>query len=101
MALMEEVIRPRDEAQRAAIRPFLEATDARNREIVGEANDNLRGALEALREELAPYLDEEQLARLSDVGRFPPPPIGGPSPGRRGGPPVGPPPGGVPPPGRP
>lgn len=99
VALMEEVIRPRDEAQRAEIRPLLEATDQRNREIVDGANDSLRVAMESLREDLADYLDEDQMARLAEVGRLPPPPIGGPAPAGRQGGRAGAPPPGAPPPG--
>ncbi|MBV9109096.1 MAG: hypothetical protein JO306_06805, partial [Gemmatimonadetes bacterium] len=51
---VEDVIRPRDDAQRRAIRPYLEATDRRNREIIRTADDQLRGELDSLRVRLAP-----------------------------------------------
>ena len=98
---MEEVIRPRDDAQRALIRPAIEETDARNQEIVRAANAALRARLDTLRARLAPHLDADQRARLDrfarmapPLGHRPPPPGGG-RPG--GGPPPGAPPGGPPP----
>jgi uncharacterized membrane protein len=106
---VEEVIRPRDEAQRAAIRPVLEATAARNQRIVRAAHQQLRAELDSMRARLAPRLDADQRMRLDDFARMPPP-FGGPPPpggGRPGGPPPprdgppgeGPPPGAGPPPG--
>ncbi|HEX8695722.1 MAG TPA: hypothetical protein VF746_25125 [Longimicrobium sp.] len=85
VAHLEEVIRPRDEAQRRAIRPHLEATARRNHEIVQGAHGRLRAELDSLRARLAPLLDEAQRERLAEFGRPP----------ERGG---GPPPGGLPPP---
>src|SRR5215211_3032702 len=51
---MMEVIRPRDEAQRNAILPLLQATDERNRQIIRAANTQLRAALDSMRTQLAP-----------------------------------------------
>lgn len=85
---MEEILRPRDAAQREAIRPYLEATDARNRAIHEGAADALRGELDSLQRALAPLLDAEQRDRLARFARRPPPRDGGPP----DGPPEGPPP---------
>lgn len=113
---MLRVIRPRDDAQRDAILPAIQATDRRNQQIVRSAREQMRAALDSMRAQLAPRLDAEQRARLDDFARMaPPPPIGGRpggpgmpgggGPGMRGGPPGegwGPPPGegGRPPPPR-
>lgn len=80
VAHMEEVIHPRDAAQRDAIRPYLEATARRNDTIMRTAQDQLRQVL-------APHLDPDQRARLEREGRLPDPfPPGG---GRGGPPPDG------------
>jgi hypothetical protein len=99
---MEEVIAPRDAAQRDAIRPFLEATARRNDTIIRAAHEQLRNALDSLRVHLAPMLNADQQARLEREGRLPdpfpprrdgpppeagrgnPPPRDGPPPPRRG-----------------
>jgi uncharacterized membrane protein len=73
VAHLEAVIEPRDEAQRAAIRPILEATGAGNREIIGSANTELRAALDSMRTLLAPLLDEAQRRRLERMGQLPDP----------------------------
>jgi len=97
---MERVLEPRDETQRAALRPFLEAADLRNREIIRQAEEEMRVALRTMNERVDSLLDADQRARLGDVvERFrplsPPPgrgaPGGGPSPGRGGGLPGAPP----------
>jgi hypothetical protein len=92
---VEEVVRPRDEAQRAALRPLIEATARRNQQIIRGANVRLRAELDSLRARLAPRLDAAQRDRLD---RFLPPPFGPPPP-----PPGGPAPRGddPPPPGEP
>ena len=107
-AHMEEIIRPRDEAQRAALRPALDATARRNGEIIRAAHVQLRAELDSMRARVAPLLDDAQRARLDDFARLPPdpfrpPPRGGRPPGERppGGPPPGSPPPGGPPPGGP
>ncbi|MES2305839.1 MAG: hypothetical protein V4558_10030 [Gemmatimonadota bacterium] len=86
VAHMEEVLQPRDSAQRAAIRPFLVATDARNRLISESAAGSMRAAMDSLQSALAPLLDPAQRDRLAEAARRPPPPRGG------EGPPRGPPP---------
>lgn len=91
---MEEVIRPRDAAQRAAIRPVIEATAARNQLIIRAAHQQLRAELDSMRARLAPGLDANQRMRLDNFARMPPP-FGGPPP-----PPGGGRPGDRPPPGR-
>jgi hypothetical protein len=85
---VERLIDPRDEAQREAIRPILEAADARNREIVDANRDAMERALEEMKAALAPLLDERQRDRLEEFGARPgdpfgPPPGEGPSRGRR------------------
>jgi hypothetical protein len=99
---VEEVIRPRDQAQRAAIRPVIQATAERNQRIIRGANLRLRAELDSMRARLAPHLDAGQRMRLDGFARRPPP--FGPPPPRGGRPPPpgeGPPPGGGPPPGEP
>ena len=101
VAHMEDVIRPRDSAQHAAILPHLEATGHLNDSIIRGANDHLRAALDSMRARLAPLLDADQKRRLDEVGRLPapfgPPGRGGPPPGGMGPPPDAPPGGGPPP----
>jgi len=46
---MESIIALRDDAQRTVIRPYFEATDARNRAIIAGAQDDLESALEDMR----------------------------------------------------
>jgi len=87
---MMDVIRPKDEAQRSAILPVVQATGARNEAIMRSAHTQLRAALDSMRMRLAPRLDAEQRARLEEFARMPPPPgMPGPhhgGPGMRGGP---------------
>jgi uncharacterized membrane protein len=83
---MERMLRPRDDAQREAMRTIIAAADARNREILDETRDAMRQALVQMRAELEPLLDPEQLERLdrfieSSRGEPFPPPPGGPPPG--------------------
>jgi hypothetical protein len=94
---MMNVIRPRDEAQRSAILPVVQATGTRNEAIMRTAHTQLRAALDSMRTRLAPRLDAEQRARLEEFARMVPPPgprgphHGGPgdhgAPGMHGGPP--------------
>jgi len=93
---VEEVVRPRDQAQRAALRPVIEATARRNQQIVRGANARLRAELDSMRARLAPRLDAAQRERLD---RFLPPPFGPPPPGHPRPGDARPPPGGPPPPG--
>lgn len=98
VAHLEEVIRPRDGAQRDAIHPLLEATAAANDRVIRDANDRLRARMDSLRAALAPLLDADQRERLDREMRglgpgFRP----GPPPPRPGPPPDRPPPPGVPP----
>jgi hypothetical protein len=92
VAEMEQLIRPRDSAQREQIRPLLIAADNRNRAIVDGARGSMRSAMDSLIVNLAPVLDNEQEERLMDFAhrgpRRPPPGLGG----------EGPPPPGMPPP---
>ncbi len=82
---LERIIGPRDEQQRQAIRPILEAAAERNHEIDRGSRDQLRAALYAMIAELSEHLDDEQLQRLEGFARRPPPrgPPGGPPPPRR------------------
>lgn len=96
VAHMEEVIGPRDSAQRAGVDRILAATAARNDTIVQGANEQLRAALDSMKTRLSPLLDANQRARLDEAARFAPPlrvgadGRGGPPPGgRRGGGPGG------------
>ena len=79
---MERIIDPRDEQQRQAIRPILEATAERNHDIDRESRQQLRAALYAMIASLSEHLDDDQRRRLEDFARRPP----------RRGPPGGPPP---------
>src|SRR5215207_6674870 len=63
---MERVIQPRDSTQAAQLRPFLEATDRRNRQIVDGARLSMRSELDSMRARLTGILDADQLSRLSD-----------------------------------
>ncbi len=80
---IQRMIQPRDDAQRATLRPIIEATATRNRQVMDDFNDQMRAALAELVAELEPHLDEEQMARLQRFADRPPPP-GGPE--GRGGP---------------
>jgi hypothetical protein len=95
---MEEVIRPRDAAQRDALRPIIQRTAERNRAIIDAANRQLHAELDSMRARLAPHLDARQRARLDDFARRPPPAFR-PNAPRGPGAPGGPPSGGGPPPG--
>ena len=102
---MERVIEPTDEAQRAVLIPLLEAADARNRQIIRDAESEIAAALQAFADEVGGTLTDAQRERLArEVARARPlgpppsgplPPDGGPPPsaGPAGGPP-GPVPGG-------
>lgn len=100
---LERVIGPRDDAQRQAIRPILEATGQRNDAIIRAAHADLKTQLDSMRARLDPMLDAAQRERLDHMGRLPnpfPPPGGagrGPPPGDRPPSGAGPPPGGPPP----
>lgn len=80
---IQRMIGPRDEAQRAELRPIIEATAERNGQIMNDFNDQMRAALAELMVELEPHLDDEQMARLRRFAHRPPPPGGREGPGRR------------------
>ena len=96
-AHMEEVIAPRDSAQRIAVQAVIARTAARNRLLIAQLNHTLRTSVDSMRVELAPVLDEEQRERLERaVARLPA--VRGPGgAGPRGQPGDGPPRDGVPP----
>ena len=101
---MERVIQPRDAAQRDSLRPYLEATDQRNREIVEGARGAMRAEIDSLRSRVDKLLDDKQKARLADFAQRGPQQGPGrpgqrPFVGRGGPPPDGPPPEGAGPPG--
>jgi len=99
VAHFEQVIEPRDSAQRARIDSLLTFTAARNDTILLEANTQLRRALDSMRAHLNPLLSAEQRARLDKAASLAPPlraggqgrgdrpPGDGPPPDRNGGPP--------------
>ena len=100
VAHMEEVIEPRDPAQRAKVEPILTFTAARNDTILQQANSQLHDALDAMRARLDPLLDAAQRDRLERATKLAPPlRAGGEGRGDRG-PPAGPPPDGRGPPPR-
>ncbi len=82
---MERIIEPRDEQQRQAIRPILEATADRNHQIDRGSRDQLRAALYAMIADLGEHLDDGQRQRLEEFARRPPRrgPPGGQPPKRR------------------
>ena len=98
---MEGIIQPRDPAQRAAIRPYLDATARRKGDILRDAHRGQRLVLLQMSEDLAPLLDADQERRLNEMyirpntaprrhppplprhGPHPPPHHGTPPPGRR------------------
>ena len=93
VAHMERVIEPRDEEQRAAVRPYLEATDADNRAAISRAEEQMRNGLLEMSRQLEGILDEAQSARLASAIARSRPLSPGPDNGRRRGPPgAGPPP---------
>ncbi len=91
---MMDIIQPTEE-QRGLILPAIRATDERNRTVMDGANEELRAAVTALKESLAPHLSDAQIRRLDTFARRPPPGMPG---AGRGGPDRGRPP--PPPPGR-
>ena len=69
---MEEVIAPRDSAQRVAVRGVIDRTAARNRSLIEQLNRTLRTSVDSMRIELAPVLSEDQRQRLERaVARLP------------------------------
>lgn len=78
--------------QQEAVRPFLLATDQRNREIIDGAEEDMRGALRQLSVDIAEFLDDDQREQLNRAVESSRPlrPAGPPGPGgqgRRGPPP--------------
>jgi len=73
VAHMEEVIQPRDSAQREKLEPILAATAARNDTILRGTNEQLRAALDSMRAKLAPVLDAPQRERLDQAAKLAPP----------------------------
>lgn len=69
VAHLEQEIQPNDPAQRAAIRPILEATDLRNRAAVDASRKAMRDNLDSMQVALSPLLDPEQRERLADLVR--------------------------------
>jgi hypothetical protein len=61
---MEEVIAPRDSAQRVVVRGVIDRTAARNRSLIEQLNRTLRASVDSMRGELAPLLSEDQRQRL-------------------------------------
>ena len=90
VAEMERLIVPHDSVQRNQLRPYFEATDRRNREIVDGARGEMRAELDSLRARIAPFIDKDQADRLEgfarrgprDDRRHGPPGLGGPPPPR-------------------
>jgi hypothetical protein len=85
VAHLEDVIAPRDEAQRAEVHRLLEETARGNDRIIRDANETLRVRMDSLRASLDPLLDGDQRGRLDRELRglrspFGPPPRGGPPP---------------------
>ena len=71
-AHMEDVIAPRDSAQRGVVRGVIDRTAARNRTLIEQLNRTLRASVDSMRVELAPVLSEDQRQRLERaVARLP------------------------------
>ena len=66
---MERTIQPRDAAQRAEIRPVLEATDRRNRDVVDASRRAMRENLDSMMAGLSPVLEPSQRERLAELIR--------------------------------
>lgn len=64
---MEEVIAPRDSAQRTAVQVIIERTASRNRVLIEQLNRTLRASMDSMRVELAPLLSEDQRERLEQA----------------------------------
>lgn len=62
---MERFLAPRDEAQRAALRPYLLAADTANTKYVSTARDSMSAVMRRMRDAMAPVLDADQRQRLS------------------------------------
>ena len=77
VAEMEQLIHPRDAAQRDNLRPLLEEQDRRNRAIVDGARASMRADMDSFIVKISPILDADQLSRLKDFAqrgpRRPPP----------------------------
>ena len=67
----EQIIQPRDSAQRALLRPLLEAADARNRRAVDGARRAMRAGFDTLSAQVTPLLDDAQRQRLEEFIRRP------------------------------
>lgn len=97
---MMRVVEPTGEAQREAMRPIIEAQDARNRSVIANAEEEMRAGLQEMAQQLEGILNADQQARLErsirrarPLSPGPPPRGGRPPPGGgppRGGPPPGP-----------
>ena len=82
---MEQIIQPRDETQREAIRPILEETGRRNYALLNSTHARLEAEMDRMHERLAPLLDEAQMERVEARAHFhqefgPPPHHGHPPP---------------------
>lgn len=70
---VEDVLQPRDSAQRARLQPVIERAAARNQRIIRDANVSLRQSIDSLRAELGPLLDDAQRDRLARMTSTMPP----------------------------
>ena len=80
---VQRVIRPTSDSQWNAIRPVVEAAAERNATTRRAHDSAMRAAVEAMKAELQPLLNDEQRERLSRFVPGRPPGPGGPG-GRRG-----------------
>ena len=67
---MEQIIRPRDEAQWEAVQPIIEETGRRNYAIIDSTHGRLEVEMERMWEQLAPHLDEDQRERVETAAHF-------------------------------
>jgi len=65
-ASVEQVVQPKDEAQRQAIRQVLEKADARMRADRQAMSQRMRAGLDSLQTGLSAVLDESQMERLRE-----------------------------------
>ena len=78
--LLEDVIRPESEEQRAAIRAVLEDAGPRLAEEMNSSRRRMQALMDSVRAELDPLLTDEQKARLDERARVERRPFGAPGP---------------------
>ncbi|HEY0024326.1 MAG TPA: hypothetical protein VGB24_15525 [Longimicrobium sp.] len=75
-AHMHEIIQPHSAAQWDSLLPIVQVTAGRNERIQARTRVQMKAALDSMRRELAPLLDEAQRRRLEAFARTARPPKG-------------------------